>query len=180
MLWVLMLAFPFPYIATTAGWMTAELGRQPWLVYGLMRTADGTRRTVSAGNVALHARWDSAGLYLVLGMLFLYSCTSRTRDRTAGPAARRRAGKASRWKRSGSRIVAVMLAVYVVLDGFDFGAGILHLFVARTDEERRTVLARHRPGLGRQRGLAHRRRGRAVHGLPAASTPRGSAASTCR
>ena len=35
MLWVLMLAFPFPYIATTAGWMTAELGRQPWLVYGL-------------------------------------------------------------------------------------------------------------------------------------------------
>jgi cytochrome d ubiquinol oxidase subunit II len=34
-----------------------------------------------------------------------------------------------------------MLAVYVVLDGFDFGAGILHLFVARTDNERRTVLA---------------------------------------
>ena len=41
LLWVLMLAFPFPYIANTAGWMTAELGRQPWLVYGLMRTADG-------------------------------------------------------------------------------------------------------------------------------------------
>src|SRR6266704_2958457 len=37
-------------------------------------------------------------------------------------------------------IVAVMLAVYVVLDGFDFGAGILHLLVAKTDEERRTVL----------------------------------------
>src|SRR5712675_218648 len=38
-------------------------------------------------------------------------------------------------------IVSAMLAVYVVLDGFDFGAGILHRFVARTDEERRTVLA---------------------------------------
>jgi len=38
-------------------------------------------------------------------------------------------------------IVAGMLAVYVVLDGFDFGAGFLHLFVARTDTERRTVLA---------------------------------------
>ncbi|HLV79147.1 MAG TPA: cytochrome d ubiquinol oxidase subunit II, partial [Chthonomonadaceae bacterium] len=38
-------------------------------------------------------------------------------------------------------IVSVMLAVYVVLDGFDFGAGILHLFVAKTDAERRTVLA---------------------------------------
>jgi len=37
-------------------------------------------------------------------------------------------------------LIALMLAVYVVLDGFDFGAGILHLFVARNDEERRTVL----------------------------------------
>ncbi len=37
--------------------------------------------------------------------------------------------------------VSAMLAVYVILDGFDFGAGILHRFVARTDEERRTVLA---------------------------------------
>ena len=34
LLWVLMLAFPFPYIANTLGWMTAELGRQPWLIYG--------------------------------------------------------------------------------------------------------------------------------------------------
>jgi cytochrome bd ubiquinol oxidase subunit II len=38
-------------------------------------------------------------------------------------------------------IVFGMLAVYTVLDGFDFGVGILHRFVARTDEERRTVLA---------------------------------------
>src|SRR5690242_14706587 len=38
-------------------------------------------------------------------------------------------------------LISVMLAVYVVLDGFDFGAGILHLAVARTDRERRTVLA---------------------------------------
>src|SRR5215210_6639237 len=38
-------------------------------------------------------------------------------------------------------IIAGMLSVYVVLDGFDFGAGILHLFVAKTDAERRTVLA---------------------------------------
>jgi cytochrome d ubiquinol oxidase subunit II len=38
-------------------------------------------------------------------------------------------------------IVSAMLAAYVVLDGFDFGAGVLHKFVARTEEERRTVLA---------------------------------------
>src|SRR5216684_2673306 len=38
-------------------------------------------------------------------------------------------------------IVSAMLTVYVVLDGFDFGVGILHRLVARTDDERRTVLA---------------------------------------
>jgi cytochrome bd ubiquinol oxidase subunit II len=38
-------------------------------------------------------------------------------------------------------VVAVMLTLYVVMDGFDLGAGTLHLFVARTNEERREVLA---------------------------------------
>jgi cytochrome d ubiquinol oxidase subunit I len=71
MLWVLMLAFPFPYIATTAGWMTAELGRQPWLVYGLQRTIHGTSPKVSGGNVAF-TTLGFMGLYLVLGLLFLY------------------------------------------------------------------------------------------------------------
>lgn len=70
-LWVLMLAFPFPYIATTAGWMTAELGRQPWLVYGLMRTAHGTSPRVSAGSVAF-STLGYMGLYTVLGLLFLF------------------------------------------------------------------------------------------------------------
>jgi len=71
LLWALMLAMPFPYIATTAGWMTAELGRQPWLVYGLMRTAEGTSPQVSAGN-ALFTLIGFSGLYLVMGILFLY------------------------------------------------------------------------------------------------------------
>jgi cytochrome bd ubiquinol oxidase subunit I len=71
MLWILLLSFPFPYIANTAGWMTAELGRQPWLVYGLMRTADGYSKMVSAAN-----GWFSflgfAGMYTVLSVLFLF------------------------------------------------------------------------------------------------------------
>jgi cytochrome d ubiquinol oxidase subunit I len=71
MLWVLMLAFPFPYVATTAGWMTAELGRQPWIVYGLMRTAQGTSPRLAAGNVAF-TLLGYMGLYLVLGILFLF------------------------------------------------------------------------------------------------------------
>ena len=71
MLWILMLSFPFPYIATTAGWMTAELGRQPWLVYGLLRTIHGTSPLVSAGNIAFTSI-GFMGLYLVMGLLFLY------------------------------------------------------------------------------------------------------------
>ncbi|HEY1904630.1 MAG TPA: cytochrome ubiquinol oxidase subunit I [Myxococcaceae bacterium] len=70
-LWALMLAMPFPYIATTAGWMTAELGRQPWLVYGLMRTSEGTSPRVSAGNT-LFTLIGFSGLYMVMGILFLY------------------------------------------------------------------------------------------------------------
>jgi cytochrome d ubiquinol oxidase subunit I len=70
MLWILALAFPFPYIANTAGWLTAELGRQPWLVYGLMRTAEGGSPTVH-GGATLFTTLGFAGLYLVLGLLFL-------------------------------------------------------------------------------------------------------------
>jgi cytochrome d ubiquinol oxidase subunit I len=71
MLWVLMLSFPFPYIANTAGWMTAELGRQPWLVYGLMRTMHGISPTVSAGNT-LFTLLGFLGMYFVIGVLFLF------------------------------------------------------------------------------------------------------------
>jgi cytochrome d ubiquinol oxidase subunit I len=68
-LWALLLSFPLPYIANTAGWMTAELGRQPWLIYGLMRTSEGYSNTVSAGN-ALFTLLGFMGLYAVLGLLF--------------------------------------------------------------------------------------------------------------
>lgn len=65
-LWALLLSFPLPYIANTAGWMTAELGRQPWLIYGLMRTSGGDSNLVSAGN----------GLFTLLGFMGLYSLLS--------------------------------------------------------------------------------------------------------
>jgi cytochrome d ubiquinol oxidase subunit I len=70
-LWMLMLAFPFPFIANTAGWMTTELGRQPWLVYGLFRTSQGYSDVVSSGDV-LFTLIGLAGLYFVLGLLYLY------------------------------------------------------------------------------------------------------------
>jgi cytochrome d ubiquinol oxidase subunit I len=74
LLWILMLALPFPFIANTAGWMTAELGRQPWLIYGLMRTADGHSTQVSAGNV-LFTLLGFMGLYVMLSALYFFLMT---------------------------------------------------------------------------------------------------------
>lgn len=71
LLWVLLFAFPFPFIANTAGWMTAELGRQPWLIYGLMRTAEGTSHLVHGGQTVF-TLIGFAGIYFVLGVLYLY------------------------------------------------------------------------------------------------------------
>lgn len=69
-LWTLLFMIPFPYIANTTGWYTAELGRQPWLVYDLMRTSEGISPTVSSGNT-LFTLLGFIGLYLLLGLLFL-------------------------------------------------------------------------------------------------------------
>lgn len=69
MLWILLLATPFPFIANTAGWFTAELGRQPWIVYGLLRTAQGST-IISAGNV-LFTLIGFAGMYVLLGLLYV-------------------------------------------------------------------------------------------------------------
>ncbi|WP_437921941.1 cytochrome ubiquinol oxidase subunit I [Sphingobacterium sp. LRF_L2] len=69
-LWILMFMIPFPYIANTAGWYTAELGRQPWLVYNLMRMTSGVSPTVSSGNT-LFTLLGFVGLYILLGLLFL-------------------------------------------------------------------------------------------------------------
>jgi cytochrome bd ubiquinol oxidase subunit I len=69
-LWPILLSFPLPYIANTAGWMTAEIGRQPWLVYGLLRTAEGYSKHVSAGN-SLFTLLGFLGLYSVLSVLWI-------------------------------------------------------------------------------------------------------------
>ncbi len=70
MLWILMLATPFPYIANTAGWFTTELGRQPWIVFGLMRTVHGSSSLLSSGNI-LFTLLGFAGMYLLLGLLYV-------------------------------------------------------------------------------------------------------------
>jgi cytochrome d ubiquinol oxidase subunit I len=70
MLWLLLLATPFPYIANTAGWFTTELGRQPWVIFGLMRTVHGSSTLLSTGNI-LFTLLGFAGMYLLLGLLYV-------------------------------------------------------------------------------------------------------------
>lgn len=69
-LWLLMLAMPFPYIANEAGWVVSEVGRQPWIVYGLMRTSAGISANVGAGETVF-TLIGFAGMYFLLGFLFL-------------------------------------------------------------------------------------------------------------
>lgn len=70
-LWLLLLLAPFPFIANTAGWLTAELGRQPWIIYGVMRTTDGPSRLVHSGET-IFTSLGLAGLYVILGLLFVF------------------------------------------------------------------------------------------------------------
>jgi len=70
MLWPILLSFPLPYIANTAGWMTAEIGRQPWIVYGLMRTSEGYSVNVSSGN-SLFTLLGFLGMYTLLSILWI-------------------------------------------------------------------------------------------------------------
>jgi cytochrome d ubiquinol oxidase subunit I len=69
-LWPLMLSCPLPYIANTAGWMTAEIGRQPWIVYGLVRTSEGYSKTVTPSNT-LFTLLGFMGMYTLLSILFI-------------------------------------------------------------------------------------------------------------
>jgi len=87
-LWLIMLSWPLPYIATTAGWMTAEIGRQPWLVFGLIRTAQGSSTHVSAGN-SLFTLLGFLGMYTVLSLLWIIVVYNHIRS---GPLVNDQAG----------------------------------------------------------------------------------------
>jgi cytochrome d ubiquinol oxidase subunit I len=86
MLWILMLATPFPYIANTAGWFTAELGRQPWIVFGMLRTVHGSSPLLSTGNI-IFTLLGFAGMYLLLGLLYVLLVVFEALSGPTAPAA---------------------------------------------------------------------------------------------
>jgi cytochrome d ubiquinol oxidase subunit I len=71
LMWIFVFSVLLPQIANQIGWITAEVGRQPWIVYGLLRTSEGLSKAVEAGQV-----WFSLILFTViyagLFLLFIY------------------------------------------------------------------------------------------------------------
>ncbi len=71
LLWAFVWAVLLPQIANQAGWFAAEMGRQPWVVYGLLRTSDALSKSVTANQV-LFSLILFLGVYFILFLLFLY------------------------------------------------------------------------------------------------------------
>ena len=62
---LLVFAIPLPYIANQLGWIVAEMGRQPWIVYGVMKTSDAISKSITVGQVV----FSLAGFVLLYGLL---------------------------------------------------------------------------------------------------------------
>ncbi len=71
MLWIFVFSVLLPQIANQIGWITAEVGRQPWIVYGLLRTSEGLSKSVEAGQV-LFSLILFIIIYIGLFILFIY------------------------------------------------------------------------------------------------------------
>jgi cytochrome d ubiquinol oxidase subunit I len=89
LLWATFLSFPLPFIATLTGWFTAEVGRQPWTVYGLLKTADAVtpHLTVAATLTSLIFFGIIYFLIFSFGTLFIYRMLKAGPSAGAAPSA---------------------------------------------------------------------------------------------
>lgn len=71
LMWVFVFAVLLPQIANQVGWYAAEIGRQPWVVYGLLRTSDALSKAVTANHV-IFSLIMFAVIYVILFLLFIY------------------------------------------------------------------------------------------------------------
>ena len=141
------LAIPMGFVAVIAGWITTEVGRQPWTVYGLMRTSEAVSPSLSGTDVAISL------LAYVVVYLFMYPVgvllmlrlvrrgpvtTARWSMGRGRPSERASDGGCGRGRRSHAMsqvldlvpiwtlILGIAVFFYVLLDGFDLGVGMLY------------------------------------------------------
>ena len=89
-LWVAFLSFPSGFVAVLCGWFTAEVGRQPWVVYGLMRTRDAVTPSLTGGDV-MFSLLAYVGVYAVI----YYSAFISSTDCCVTDRLRQRKGQAT-------------------------------------------------------------------------------------
>lgn len=75
---LMVLAIPLPYLANQLGWIVAEVGRQPWIVYGVLKTADGVSRSITTGQV-VGSLLGFTLLYGTLGVIDIYLLTKHAK-----------------------------------------------------------------------------------------------------
>ncbi len=83
LLWITVLSLPLPYIANMVGWIAAEVGRQPWVVQGILRTQDGVSPGVSASQV-LGSMLMFTAIYTLFFILYIFILCDKIRK---GPEA---------------------------------------------------------------------------------------------
>ena len=161
-LWATFLSFPTGFIAVLCGWYTAEVGRQPWVVYGVLRTRDAVTPSLTTGDVLLsltvyvlvYAVFAGFGTFYIYKLLregpagaaeaipnatasrplaFADTAASATGSQSRSPEVSMTdpSALALFW----AAVIAAAILVYVLLDGFDIGVGIL--FGTTRDEAKR-------------------------------------------
>ena len=135
---IAILSIAFPYIAASAGWVLTEMGRQPWIVQGLLKTSEANSPSVSTAWIAI-----SLGFFIAL---YLAPGSGRLRADEALCAARPASDPRGAARAGGDLLmdlqilwfvlIAVLWSGYFLLEGFDFGVGMLLPFTPRTESER--------------------------------------------
>ena len=136
-----------PFFMNTAGWLLTESGRQPWIVQGIMLTKNGISPSVSTTTIAISLAIFVL-LYVVLAVVDLMLMLKYSR-RPASAAAGRAPRPTLPFRPSSTEVamvpfwfavIAVLWMGFFVLEGFDFGVGILHDVVGRDEAGRRAVI----------------------------------------
>lgn len=86
-LWPVFLSFPAGFVATLMGWFTAETGRQPWVIYGQLRTADAVTPGLTTATVATTLLLFGAiyAVIFIAGTYYIYRTLRRGPDRVTRP-----------------------------------------------------------------------------------------------
>ena len=97
LLWAIFLSFPLPFIAILTGWFTAEVGRQPWTVYGVLRTANSVTPflTARAATTSLIVFCAVYTFIFAFGVFYIYRLLRVGPEGELGSSARRRGSQSS-------------------------------------------------------------------------------------